>query len=341
MPGLLLDPETVGGIPIIDFEGFGDGTTERAIEIGNSFYEACRDVGFAYLVNTGIPQDSVDEMFAWSARFFALPIEVKQKIPHPPSGQEHRGYSGIGVEQVSQMVFDKAELDAIRLKAPDFKESFDSGNDGAHVPVHNLWLPDEDLPGFRAYCTSFFSECRGIQMKVLNALALGMPEVAPDFFESFHQEADNQLRLLHYPSAPTDVFKTGSKGRIGAHTDFSTCTLLFQDSCGGLEVEDPHHPGVFLPAPPIPGAIVFNVGDFLMRWSNDTLKSTLHRVRAPPPRPTDNGMTRERFSIPYFISADVDSRIEALPGTFGPDRPRKYESITAGDYVNMRLNATY
>ncbi len=33
--------------------------------------------------------------------------------------------------------------------------------------------------------------------------------------------------------------------------------------------------------------------------------------------------------------------IDAVPGTFGPDRPKKYEPITAGEYVNMRLNATY
>jgi hypothetical protein len=41
------------------------------------------------------------------------------------------------------------------------------------------------------------------------------------------------------PSAPRQVFDSGDKGRIAAHTDFSTCTFLFQDECGGLEVEDP------------------------------------------------------------------------------------------------------
>jgi hypothetical protein len=38
-----------------------------------------------------------------------------------------RGYSGIGVEQVSQMVFDEAELAKLRKNAPDFKESYDMG----------------------------------------------------------------------------------------------------------------------------------------------------------------------------------------------------------------------
>lgn len=78
----------------------------------------------------------------------------------------------------------------------------------------------------------------------------------------------------------------------------------------------------------------------MMRWSNDTLKSTLHRVRAPPPKEGDTH-SRERYSIPYFLSADPDKVIDALPGTYGPDKPKKYEPITSGEYLNMRLNATY
>jgi len=117
--------------------------------------------------------------------------------------------------------------------------------------------------------------------------------------------------------------------------------MLFQDDVGGLEVESPHQKGVFLPAPPIPGAVVFNIGDFLQRWSNDELKSTLHRVRAPPAKAGDAGISRERFSIPYFLSADRNKVIDALPGTFDENRPKKYDPITAGEYIDFRLNATY
>ncbi|KIJ69413.1 hypothetical protein HYDPIDRAFT_106017 [Hydnomerulius pinastri MD-312] len=327
-------------LPIVDFASFGDGTTAEALEIGQKLYEACRDVGFAYLINTGILQSEVDDIFVWSKKFFYLPPDTKHLAPHPPEGWKHRGYSGVGVEQVSQMVFDPTELAAIRARAPDFKESFDLGC-ADNPRLENIWLPETCLPGFREAATSFFSICRAFQMeKLMRALSLGLNlPGSGDFLEKYHQEAENQLRLLHYPAAPAEVFARGRKGRIGAHTDFGTATLLFQDDVGGLEVESPHGSGQFVPVPPIPGAVVFNIGDFLMRWSNDTLKSTLHRVRAPPDDGT--GMVKERFSIPFFMSADSDLLIDCLPGCWDESRPKKYEPVTARAYIDMRLNATY
>lgn len=49
------------------------------------------------------------------------------------------------------------------------------------------------------------------------ALAMGL-SLPSDFFSTFHETADNQLRLLHYPEAERESFIKGEKGRIGAHT---------------------------------------------------------------------------------------------------------------------------
>ena len=45
---------------------------------------------------------------------------------------------------------------------------------------------------------------------------------------------------MHYPPAPA------ARSRIGAHADFSSVTLLFQDAVGGLEVERPARAGAFM-----------------------------------------------------------------------------------------------
>lgn len=173
---------------------------------------------------------------------------------------------------------------------------------------------------------------------------MGLPGVEdPSFFDAYHTEEANQVRLVHYPGGPASSFADNAKGRCGVHTDFGTCTLLFldpQDTMGGLEVEVPPGGGTFVPARYVPGAIVFNIGDFLMRWSNNMLRSTLHRVLPPIPPPGTTYIP-SRYSIPYFIGSDPDKTIDCIPGTYGPDRPKAYEAITAKEYIDMRMAANY
>ncbi|OAP59627.1 hypothetical protein AYL99_06925 [Fonsecaea erecta] len=332
---MAIQPEQLA-IPIIDLEPIRSGTPEEARETGKLVYQAFRDVGFAYIKNHGLPQDLLDQAFEWSAKFFALPQADKDKAPHPPYGWWHRGYSGVGREKVVQMVFDQTQIDQLR-QCPDFKESFELGReDDERTP--NIWFPEEVLPGFRAFMTAFFDTCYGTALNLLRAIALGM-NLPEHFFAEYHAKRDNQLRLLHYPPVEAALLQGGMMERIAAHSDFGTMTLLFQDAVGGLEVEDVHQKGKFNPAPFIPGTVVVNIGDFLQRWSNDTLKSTLHRVRAPPM--ATQGMTQARYSIPYFVTADRDRTIDCIPGCYGVERPKRYEPINAREYIERRLNATY
>src|SRR5690349_755271 len=58
------------------------------------------------------------------------------------------------------------------------------------------------------------------------------------------------------------------------HLQFSrTLTVLFQDDVGGLEVETAD--GKFIPAVPIEGTVVINIGDLMQRWTSDVLRSTV------------------------------------------------------------------
>lgn len=76
----------------------------------------------------------------------------------------------------------------------------------------------------------------------------------------------------------------------------------------------------------------------------DSLKSTMHRVTAPPLSDRYSGphrLTRERFSIPYFVSPDPDALIETLPACVDAEHPSKYEAVTQKEYSAMRFKATY
>ncbi|KAL2808326.1 hypothetical protein BJX63DRAFT_409640 [Aspergillus granulosus] len=342
----MVDIAEIISIPIIDLESARNGGPEEFAKVAHEVYQAFKYVGFAYIKNHGVPQDLVNEAFGWSARFFALPQADKDKAPHPPEGWYHRGYSGVGREKVVQMVFDENGIADCR-KIPDVKESFEIGNE-TDESIRNIWIPEEVLPGFRGFFAKFFNTCSDLETLMLRLIAIGMG-LDEQFFLEYHTDRVNQCRLLHYPAVEEDLLRLGKAERIAAHTDYGTMTILFQDEVGGLEVEDIHEKGKFNPAPYIPGTAVVNIGDLLMRWSNHELKSTMHRVRAPPlveARAEEVGgsagrMTRPRYSIPYFISPDRDRLIECLPNCHGPDRPKKYEPITSSDYIAMRMNATY
>lgn len=236
---------------------------------------------------------------------------------------------------MSQNQFDANELAKAR-EIPDYKESFESGN--IHDEMQpNIWPPESALPGFRAFMESFFTDCEGLVHRVLDALSVAL-HVEPTL-STTHRRSLFQLRLLHYPSIAVEELTQGKRSRINAHSDFGTLTLLFQDSVGGLEVEDPHRPGRFKPVQRVEDAVLVNVGDLMARWSNDCWKSTVHRVVSPPAQ--DGDVVPDRYSIPFFATADPETVIEALPGCWSQSEPKKYESVTAWGYVQMRMAALY
>jgi len=151
---------------------------------------------------------------------------------------------------------------------------------------------------------------------------------------------------------------TGSNND-GSRVDYGTITLLFQDDVGGLEVENPHTKH-FQPAKPIvclvihpnrcpthcrifkPGTVVVNSGDLLARWSNDILRSTLHRVVAPPTESANaDDMTPQRQSIAFFCNPNFGARISCLPSCHGSGNEAKYAPTTTEEYIVSRLSDTY
>ena len=246
----------------------------------------------------------------------------------------------MGREKVSQGMT-KAEVANEREHGgEDLKESFEIGREfeGAH---ENRWPDKLDFEGaeFKLTMLGFFERCKEVHAVLMRGIALGMGLDA-NFFEDYVTTGDNTLRLLHYPPVAPGGFESGKRVRAGAHSDYGSVTLLFQDQRGGLQVERPEG---WVDVQPIQGTIVVNAGDLLARWSNDLIRSTKHRVVEPPlkGREVEDGHPA-RYSVAYFCHPDFEKWIEALPGTWeGEKGGKKYEGVNSGEYLVQRLSATY
>ncbi|KXN89520.1 1-aminocyclopropane-1-carboxylate oxidase [Leucoagaricus sp. SymC.cos] len=321
-------------IPVIDFSKFKSeaGPKERR-QTADEVVTAFKESGFIYLKNHGIcPRSSPSHMLA---EFFRLPAEVKSTLAWEDP-RSNRGYVKIGRERVTQSK-DPNEIAALRAKAPDFKESMEIGRDW-DSEWKNMWPREVDAPGFKQTMLEFYQTCHNLHVDVMRSIAFGL-NLEERFFDDKINEQCHNLRLLSYPPVKRVILEGEGQARAGAHSDYGTLTLLFQDSVGGLEVQNPHT-GQFIPATPIEGTIVVNVGDLLARWSNDVLRSTLHRVVAPPAErvSAEGTLTPARQSIAFFCNPDFSANIACLPNC--GDKP-KYPPVNTGDYIVGRLAVTY
>ncbi|XP_045167128.1 uncharacterized protein LOC123530422 [Mercenaria mercenaria] len=128
-----------------------------------------------------------------------------------------------------------------------------------------------------------FLRCTELLHRVCDALSVGLG-LDENFMRNAHKSVGKKenptiIRSLYYPPIPQDVDIKPGQIRLGEHSDFGTITILFQDDIGRHEVEIPGEGSV--PATPLPGTIVVNIGDLLQRWTADTLVATKHRVLIP------------------------------------------------------------
>ena len=126
-----------------------------------------------------------------------------------------------------------------------------------------------------------------------------------DYFDRFFTMPHLTMSLLHYPPQK----EVGNKQYgIAPHTDNSLMTFLATSDVPGLAVRMPS--GHWRLVETLPGALVVNTGNLMVRWTNGEYLSTKHRVI--------NTNTVDRYSIPTFFGPSGDALIECLPTCQGP-----------------------
>jgi isopenicillin N synthase-like dioxygenase len=305
-------------IPVIDLEPLRHGGETGLDRIAGEIGEACRRVGFFYVVNHGVPASLRAEAFAKSRAFFAQPVAEKLEVSIDRIGG-NRGYSGFMRETLDPTHGrDKKEAFNIGLElAPD-----DPGlAAGEPYRALNGW---PRTPGFRETLLQYFDACLALGADIHRAFARDLG-LAADHFAAKLEQPMATLRLLRYPPEPA-----GEIG-AGAHTDYGNITLLATDGVGGLEVR--RRGGGWMAAPAVDDAFIVNIGDCLMRWTNDVYVSTPHRV-------VSRGQG-ERYSLAFFLDPNPFAKVEAIPSCVPAGEAPRYPAILAHDYLRSRLEATY
>jgi isopenicillin N synthase-like dioxygenase len=152
-----------------------------------------------------------------------------------------------------------------------------------------------------------------------------------NFFDDKVRRGNSILRPIHYYPIQDPTAVPEDAVRAAEHGDINLITLLMGASADGLQVL--RVDGKWIPITALPDQLVVNVGDMLERLTNGTLKSTIHRVVNPP----RHLMNTPRYSIPFFMHPRSEMSLAALPQCVTPTQPKKWDDITAGEFLDQRL----
>lgn len=335
----------VFALPVLDLESFLDEGQERLAQreaVAKDICKLLKEVGFLYVkvpdasrqYDSFINQKEVETLFELAKQYFSLPKEKKEKNQWTDSSS-NSGYVAV----------EREHLDKERNRRGDLKEAFNVGRPEQMVRFWKTIISvaegeeRKEREHFRDLVTKFFMRCAKTAEVIHQAIALGLG-LEQTFFQDKLSERCHTLRLLHYPlldKQQVEKAKEVCQTRAGIHTDYGAITLLFQDDVGGLEVEAPD--GRWKSIPYLPGTMVVNTGDLMQRWTNDTVKSTKHRVVVSEQQKIYG---RDRYSIAFFVHPNDSTDISPLEVCVTPERPSKYPiPVCAGDYLLAKLNATY
>ncbi len=310
------------GLPVLDMRLL-DGDMAARAAFGQALRAACVGTGFFYVSGHGVAPGLIGRVLEEARDFFAL-AEAQKLAVDLRANRFNRGYEPLRAQTLEAGM------------PPDVKEGFYMGQDLAlddprvvarrfnHGP--NFW--PEGRAGFRAALEEYAAVMTAASVRLMHGLALSL-DLDWDYFDRFCDDPLFILRLLHYPPQPGNPLP-GEKG-CGAHTDWGTLTLLYQDEVGGLQVQD--RSGRWLDAPPKPGTFVVNIGDMVARWTNDLYRSNLHRVV--------NRSGRDRYSIPFFFEGNAEYPIACLPTCSGADNPPRYAPVSVTDHLLEMYRRTY
>jgi len=317
-------------IPAIDLAAALAGDPAARRRAASEMESACRDIGFFTVHGHGVPTAEVDALRSRARAFFRRPLSDKRRA-EPVDPTVPRGYRALGFDALARGNDDATPGDLKeyyhfgRERWPD--EPYYTGDEGRQYFIPNHW--PEDVEGFAETAETYYGHMERLtgQMMSLVALALGIDE---NFFDDKIDRHITAMRINYYPAQSQPA--APGQLRAGAHTDYGLLTILNgENTAGGLQVRT--RQGVWLPVETEPGSFVVNIGDLLMRWTNDRWVSNVHRVINPP---AEAGPSAERISIAFFHHPNYDAEVRCI----APHGEERYPPVLSGAYRAQKYAQT-
>lgn len=283
-------------IPLIDLSLASSPATRSRLL--SDIRSALLEIGFLYVSNHGVPEETVTALIEILPNLFQLPERDKAQIallnsPH------FVGYHAFGNE-ITAGQRDQKEVFDFATELPDVYAKDPSQPLYTRLYGPNQWpaRPSQLRPTVENYMNALTSLSSNFVSLVAESF-----DLQPELFHSFlsHQ---NRLKLIHYRSSSPDAASSSSMMQgVGPHKDSSGwLTFLLQatydPTVKGLQVLSKS--GDWIEVPPMPGTFVVNVGQPFEVVTNGACKATTHRVVFP------SNWAGDRYSVPFFQGVRFD-----------------------------------
>ncbi|KAE7997403.1 hypothetical protein FH972_002043 [Carpinus fangiana] len=273
----------------------------------NLIGHACKTWGVFQVTNHGVSQELLDDIEGAGRSLFSLPVQQKLKAARSPDG-----VSGYGFARISSF-FPKL--------------MWSEGYTIVGSPVEQfrqLW--PQDYSKFCDIVEDYEREMKRLAGRLmwlmLGSLGISKDDIKWAGPKGQFKRASAALQLNFYPACPDPDRAMG----LAAHTDSTLLTILYQNNTSGLQVL--REGTGWITVPPLPGALVVNVGDLLHILSNGLYPSVLHRAVV--------NRTRYRLSIAYLYGPPANVKISPIQKLLGPRNPPLYRPVTWNEYLGTK-----
>eukprot|EP01023_Acetabularia_acetabulum_P000563 TRINITY_DN10231_c0_g1_i2.p2 TRINITY_DN10231_c0_g1~~TRINITY_DN10231_c0_g1_i2.p2 ORF type:complete len:357 (-),score=53.37 TRINITY_DN10231_c0_g1_i2:292-1362(-) len=296
-------------IPVIDVEQLFKGNQVERTKVGKEIDTACRQVGFFYIKNHGVPGSVHHGVREHARDWFHLPENLKEEIQI--SKETHfRGYQKLGANVTRyDESYQRDWHEAIDLyKEEDPSKIKNSGLPFSPIHGENQW--PHQSPEFVQVLKEYVEHMTTVGQTLMRGIALGLNLQENTFDNLIGKDTYWCMRIIHYPplqSAHQTNVEQQKQGEIhrsiqlscGEHTDYGCLTIVNQDEdVSALQVKNAD--GQWIDAEPIKGAFVCNIGDMMRIWTAGQYQPTPHRV-------LNLNSKKSRISVPFFYEPKYET----------------------------------